>query len=186
MRLAHDLSEFDPPPALGQSRSCEQPVTAVIPTTNENENTLGRCPIRHDLIDGSAQQKLLSFSCDGLSGNVHEVLSRVGAQRSENAEHSSPRELLGSGIDADNPARVLVVKRARYRPQRRHLGEVAILIDIIETLAIIVDKVEADVMNLQLSAIAGGRVSNMAPLEAGKGYGVCGVNTGLHLTRIRI
>gem|GEM_PF-3050109 len=78
MRLAHDLSEFDPPPALGQSRSCEQPVTAVIPTTNENENTLGRCPIRHDLIDGSAQQKLLSFSCDGLSGNVHEVLSRVG------------------------------------------------------------------------------------------------------------
>jgi hypothetical protein len=112
--------------------------------------------------------------------------SRASAQRSENAEHSSPRELLGSGIDADNPARVLVVKRARYRPQRRHLGEVAILIDIIETLAIIVDKVEADVMNLQLSAIAGGWVSNMAPLEAGKGYGVCGVNTGLHLTRIRI
>ena len=154
-------------------------VIVSVPTRSNNPgldasltNNNGRSPAQQEGHDGAG------------SGKSHH--SWPGAQRSKNAKHSRPRKPLGSGIDADDPAGVFVVARAGDRPQRCHLSEVAVLVDTIERPVIIVDKVKADVMNLQLAAIAGGRVSNMTPLEAGKSNGVSGMNTGLHLTRIRI
>ena len=80
MRAAHDLGQFDPPASLGQRSGRKESVTAVVSPADEHEDTLCRRPVRYDVTDGSTQEQFLGLVCDGVGGDVHEVLSGVGVE----------------------------------------------------------------------------------------------------------
>ena len=120
----------------------------------------------------------------GRSGESHHP--RATAQRSEDAQHRRPGEPFGTGVDTDDSAGVLVVEGTWHRPEHGHLGQIAVLVDPVECLSLVIDEIQTDAMNLQLTAELRGRIRDVTPLEAGEGQGVSGVDTGLHLAGVGI
>ena len=64
-------------------------------------------PVRYDVTDGSTQEQFLGLVCDGVGGDVHEVLSGVGVEPPLLSGSDGPGGADNCHDDPSNPDGVL-------------------------------------------------------------------------------